>query len=71
MYAVVYQVDMKPGWNQGDRDAQLDQLMETVKALPGFVRGTWTTDGTSGLSFVLVDNEAVAKELASPLGRSA
>jgi quinol monooxygenase YgiN len=63
MYAVVFQVDMKPGW-EGNVDAELDALIETVKAVPGFVRGTWATNGKTGTSFILLENEAAAKEMA-------
>jgi quinol monooxygenase YgiN len=64
MYAVLYQVDIKPNW-EGDVDAELDQLTEAVKAVPGFVRGTWASDGKTGMSFILVENEAAAKEMAA------
>lgn len=63
MYAVVFQVDMKDAW-QGDADAELDQLIGFIKSVPGFVRGTWTTDGRRGLSFILFDNEESARTLA-------
>ena len=63
MYAVVFQVEMKDAW-QGDADAELDQLIGFIKSVPGFVRGTWTTDGRRGLSFILFDNEESARTLA-------
>ncbi|HEX3815561.1 MAG TPA: hypothetical protein VHX59_22220 [Mycobacteriales bacterium] len=62
MYAVVFQVDMKPDW-EGDIDAELDHVVESVRAVPGFVRGTWARDGRSALSFILLDDEAAAKEM--------
>ena len=64
MYAVVFQVDMKPDW-EGDADAELDHLTTMVKSLPGFVRGTWTTDGRRGLSFIVFDSEAAARGVAA------
>jgi hypothetical protein len=64
MYAVVFEVDLKPGW-QGDADSELDLLIGFVKAAPGFVRGTWTTDGSRGLSFILFDSESPAREFAA------
>jgi quinol monooxygenase YgiN len=63
MYAVVYHVDMKPDWT-GDVDAELDQVTEMTKAAPGFVRGTWASDGKTGTSFVVVDDEKSARALA-------
>ena len=63
MHAVVFQVDIKPGW-EGNADEELDQLIGIVKAAPGFVRGTWTSDGTRGLSFLLFESEQAARTLA-------
>jgi quinol monooxygenase YgiN len=63
MYAVVFRVDIKQGW-QGDVDAELDQLIEMVKSVPGFVRATWTTDGKTGLSFIVMEDEEAAKAMA-------
>ena len=62
MYAVVFQVDMKPSW-EGDVEAELDHLTEQVKAVPGFVRGTWASDGNTGISFILMENEESAKQM--------
>jgi len=64
MHAIVFQVDFKSGW-EGDPDAELDALVGFVKAVPGFVRGTWTTDGTRGLSFILFDSEEAARTFAA------
>lgn len=44
MHAVVFQVDMKNGWER-KVEAELGQLVTMVKSVSGFVRGTWTTDG--------------------------
>ena len=63
MHAVVFQVDMKQGW-EGKVDTELDQLVTMVKSVPGFVRGTWTTDGRRGLSFLLFDSQESAQALA-------
>ena len=63
MHAVVFQVDMKEGW-EGKVDAELDQLVTMVKSVPGFVRGTWTTDGRRGLSFLLFASQEGAQGLA-------
>jgi hypothetical protein len=64
MHALVFQVEFKQDW-QGDADAELDQLIAMVKSVPGFVRGTWTTDGKRGLSFIVFDNEESARAMAA------
>ncbi len=64
MHAVVFEVDMKQGW-EGNADAELDQLITMVKSVPGFVRGTWTTDGRRGLSFLLFESQQSAQGLAN------
>ena len=63
MHAVVFYVDMKQGW-EGDADEELDQLIAMVKSTPGFVRATWATDGTTGVSFHLYESEEVARGVA-------
>lgn len=64
MYAVVFQVDMKPGW-QGDQDRELDVMADAMKSVPGFVRGTWASDGTRGLSFIVFSAEQAARAVAA------
>ncbi len=64
MHAVVFQVDMKQGW-EGKVEAELDQLVTMVKSVPGFVRGTWTTDGRRGLSFLLFESQETAEGVAA------
>ncbi len=63
MHAVVFQVDIKQGW-EGDTDQELDQLVGMMESAPGFVRATWTTDGTTGLSFIVVESEEAARGIA-------
>ena len=63
MHAVVFEVDMKPD-AADSADEELDGLVGFIKSLPGFVRGTWTTDGTRGLSFLVFESEAAARGLA-------
>ncbi len=63
MHAVVFEVDMKQGW-EAKVDAELDQLVTMMKSVPGFVRGTWTTDGRRGLSFLLFESQESAQGLA-------
>ena len=64
MHAVVFQVDMKPGW-EGNVEAELDQLVTMVKSVPGFVRGTWTNDDRRGLSFLLFESQESAEGIAA------
>ena len=64
MHAVVFQVDMKQGW-EGRVEAELDQLVTMVKSVPGFVRGTWANDDRRGLSFLLFESEESAQGLAA------
>ena len=64
MHAVVFQVDMKPGWEESV-DAELDQLVTMVKSVPGVVRGTWTSDGRRGISFLLFESQDSAQGLAA------
>ena len=64
MHAVLFQVDFKENW-EGDVDAELDQLVGWAKSVPGFVRGTWTTDGRRGVSFVVFDNEQSARSVVA------
>ncbi|HVE93991.1 MAG TPA: antibiotic biosynthesis monooxygenase [Acidimicrobiales bacterium] len=63
MHAVVFQVDMKPGW-EAKVEQELDQLVTMIKSVPGFVRGTWTTDGARGLSFLLFESQESAQGIA-------
>jgi hypothetical protein len=67
MHAVVFYVDMKQGW-EGNAEKELDQLVGMLKSVPGFVRGTWTTDGTTGLSFILFESEEAARGVADNAG---
>ena len=64
MHAVVFQVDMKQGWN-GDTDAELDFLVGAVSSTPSFIRGTWLSDKRRGLSCLLFESEEVARDLAA------
>lgn len=64
MHAVVFQVDMKEG-RDDDTRPELEQLIGFVKTVPGFVRGTWTTDGSKGVSMVIMESEEAALEMAA------
>jgi hypothetical protein len=63
MHAVVYQVDIKEGREAGG--PELEQVISATKAVPGFVRGTWVSDGRRGISMVLVESEETARELVA------
>ena len=63
MHAVVFQVDMKQDW-EGNPDQELEQLVTMVKSVPGFVRGTWATDGQRGLSFLVFETQEAAQGVA-------
>lgn len=63
MHAVVFEVDMKDGW-EATVDQELDYLVQSLKEVPGFVRGTWATDGTTGLSLIQFDTREVAQDIA-------
>ena len=63
MHAVVFEVDMKTGW-EGKADGELDYIVQSLKEVPGYTRGTWTTDGMTGLSFILFESADVAHEIA-------
>jgi hypothetical protein len=55
---------MKEG-REDDIMPELEQLIGFVKTVPGFVRGTWTTDGKSGVSMVVMESEEAAREMAA------
>lgn len=63
MHAVVFEVDMKEGW-EASAEQELDQIIGFMRSVPGFVRGTWTTDGSRGLSFILFESEEAARGIA-------
>jgi hypothetical protein len=55
---------MKEG-RDDDTRPELEQLIGSVKTVPGFVRGTWTTDGSKGVSMVIMESEEAALEMAA------
>jgi hypothetical protein len=64
LYAVVFEVDIKPDW-VGDADRELDYMAGMVKSIPGFVRASWATDGRRGLSFIVFTSEETARSVAA------
>lgn len=67
MHAVVFQVDVKQDW-EGDVDAELDFLETFMKSVPGFVRGTWTSNGKRAVSMILFESEESARGVADNAG---
>jgi hypothetical protein len=63
MHAVVFEVEMKQGW-EATADKELDFIVASLKELPGFTRGTWTTDGNVGFSMILFQSKDVAQQVA-------
>lgn len=63
MHAVVFEVDMKEGW-ESTVEAELDYIVDSLGQVPGFKRGTWTTDGSVGLSLIVFESKEVAQEVA-------
>jgi len=63
MHAMVATVEIKAG--RGDEAVATlnDQVVPGVKAMPGFVSGTWarSADGTKGHSVVIFETEDAAK----------
>jgi hypothetical protein len=64
MHAVAFFVDMKEGW-QGNAEKELDQVVGMLRSVPGYVRGTWASDETSGISFILFESEEAARGVAA------
>lgn len=64
MHAVVYQVDMKEG-HEDEAQSGLDNVIAATKVVPGFVRGTWVTDGRLGISMIVMQSEDAARQMAA------
>lgn len=64
MHSVVFDVEVKPDW-EGDQQQELDQLATMLKSIPGFVRAAWATEGTRGISWIVFDSEAAARNVAA------
>jgi len=68
-HAVVVQVKIEPGSDIGHRHAVLnDFVIPQVKALPGFVKGSWLNDGAgTGTCVAVFDTEDNARAAVGPL----
>lgn len=62
MHAVVFEVEMKDGW-EAKADEEIDYIVQSLRQLPGFTRGTWTTDGRVGLGLILFESQDVAQQV--------
>ena len=70
MYAVLIEVDVSGVDPDQGLSALREQIVPSIKALPGFRSGTWlpgNEDG-KGLSFTLWDTEENAKVMADRFG---
>jgi hypothetical protein len=67
MHAVVFNVDMTPGW-EGDVEAELDMLVKTTKETEGHVRGLWASNDQHGISIQLYETEEAAREVSENVG---
>ena len=63
MHAVVFEVDLKDGW-RNTVDDELNYIVGSLSAEPGFVRGTWTGNGTRGLAIIVFEAEETAQNIA-------
>ncbi len=64
MHAVLVKVRIDPARWQEAVDGLKAELVPRVKSAPGFVRGTWFGNQTSGNSLMLFDSEENASQMA-------
>jgi heme-degrading monooxygenase HmoA len=69
---MVSTVEIKAGRGDEAVATLKDQVVANVKAMPGFVSGTWarSADGTKGHSVVIFESEAAAKAAAEQASQS-
>jgi hypothetical protein len=70
VYAVLIEVDVAGVEPEAGLRALREQIVPAVKAMPGFVSGTWLpgNDDGKGLSFTVWDTEANARVMADRFG---
>jgi hypothetical protein len=70
MYAVLIEVDVGGIEQDAGLRALREQIVPVVRAMPGFVSGTWLpgNDDDKGLSFTVWDTEANALVMADRFG---
>jgi len=71
MHAALLTVTIDPAQADAARVALAEQVVPMVRSAPGFVAGYWVdpVDG-KGLSFVVFESEAQARQTAPPAGAS-
>jgi hypothetical protein len=67
MYAMVVEVDIKPGRNDEAEEGLKSGVIPQAKASEGFVKGYWieSADGGSGMGMVIYDSEEAAKKASA------
>lgn len=70
MYAVLIEVDVSGVPSDAGLQALREQIVPSIKQLPGFQSGTWLpgNDDGKGLSLTLWDTEANAQTMAERFG---
>ncbi len=70
MYAVLIEVDVTGVDPEAGMQALREQIVPTIKQLPGFQSGTWLpgNDDGKGLSLTVWDTEANAQTMAQRFG---
>ena len=64
MYAVLINVDIKPGRHEESLGYLHEGVVPMSKGAPGFVRGTWFGNEKSGHSLLVFDSEQSARQMA-------
>ena len=65
MYAVFLDVTIKPGRRDDAVSVLREQTVPMVKGAPGFKKGIWIGDDTSGHAVMVFDSEESARAMAS------
>ena len=70
MHAVLIEVDVAGVDREQGINALREQIVPAIKALPGFLSGTWPTGGAGGkgLSLTVWDTEDNARAMADRFG---
>ena len=64
MHAVAVRVHIKSGRHDEAIRGLHEAVVAGVKASPGFVRGTWTGDDSTGLGLMVFESEEQARRMA-------
>lgn len=71
MHAVLVTVQIKSGRHSDAMQTLQTSVIPKVKAVPGFVRGTWFGDQETGHGVVLFENEQQAQHMAGMVAAEA